>query len=162
MQKIVANLWFDDQAEEAAKFYVSVFPNSSIGAIARYTESVSEAAGRPVGSVMTVAFTLNRQDFLGLNGGPLFKFSEAVSFIIECDSQDEIDYYWSKLASDGGQEGVCGWLKDRFGLSWQLVPAEWNDMAARSTPEQLDRMMKALLQMKKLEIEPLRKAFEGA
>src|SRR5256885_5216813 len=123
VQRIAPCLWFDNQAEEAARFYVSIFKNSSLGAIARYGKAGFEVHRRPEGSVMTVAFTLDGQDFLGLNGGSLFKFNEAVSLMVRCESQAEIDYYWDKLGEGGGgTPGPCGWLKDRFGLSWQIVP----------------------------------------
>ena len=158
MKNIVPCLWFDDQAEEAANFYVSLFPNSRVGTIARYGESSSQASGRPAGSVMTVEFVINGQEFLGLNGGPIFKFSEAVSFTVYCDSQEEIDRYWSKL-SEGGEESVCGWLKDRFGLSWQIVPSVLREMM--KNPEKSERVMSALLQMKKLDIATLQRAYES-
>jgi predicted 3-demethylubiquinone-9 3-methyltransferase (glyoxalase superfamily) len=158
MGKIVPCLWFDDNAEEAANFYVSLFPNSRVINIARYSEEASRAAGRPEGSVMTVEFTLDGQEFLGLNGGPVFKFTEAVSFMIQCDSQEEIDRYWSKL-SEGGQEVECGWVKDRYGLSWQVVPSrlgEWmRDPAAAA------RVMSAVLTMKKLDLGTLERAARG-
>lgn len=161
MKNIITNLWFDSQAEEAAKFYVSIFPNSRVGAISRYNEAVSRAAGRPVGSVMTVEFNLNGRDFLGLNGGPMFKFSEAVSFIVECETQQEIDRYWSALTANGGQESMCGWLKDRFGLSWQIVPIALGEMMKSSNAGGIERMSAALMQMKKLNVAELTRAFAG-
>ncbi len=156
MQKIVPNLWFDTQAEEAAEFYTSVFPNSRIVSVARYPEG----SPGPAGTVMTVEFELDGERFVGLNGGPQFTFSEAVSFIIECDSQDEIDLYWDKL-SEGGQEGPCGWLKDRYGLSWQIVPKGIGEVFADADPEKAQRAMQAMLKMGKLDIQALRDAAEG-
>jgi predicted 3-demethylubiquinone-9 3-methyltransferase (glyoxalase superfamily) len=151
MQSITPCLWFDDRAEEAAKFYASIFPNSKIGTVAHYSEAAAKASGRPKGSVMTVDFEINGQNFMGLNGGPIFKFSEAVSFVVNVDSQEELDHYWDKL-TEGGEESVCGWLKDKFGLSWQIVPAGWDEMWKRLSPEQADRVMQAILQMRKIDI----------
>ena len=157
MQKIVPNLWFDTEAEEAAEYYVSVFNgNSRIVNVARYTE----AGPRPAGSVMTVEFELNGQRFVGINGGPEFKFSEAVSFQITCEDQDEIDYYWERL-SEGGEEGPCGWLKDRYGLSWQVVPTGMDELFADPDPERACRAMEAMLKMSKLDIAALRDAADG-
>src|SRR2546425_1236232 len=129
MQNTTACLWFDGNAEEAVDFYISVFPNARTVSITRYSEEVSKAAGRPAGTVMTVGFELNGQRFLALNGGPLFKFSEAISFMVNCDTQQELDTYWLKL-SEGGEESYCGWLKDKFGLSWQIVPTVMWEMMA--------------------------------
>jgi predicted 3-demethylubiquinone-9 3-methyltransferase (glyoxalase superfamily) len=155
-QPITPFLWFDTQAEDAANFYTSIFPNSRISAVSRYP-----AGGpRPEGLVMTVAFELGGQRFLALNGGPQFSFDEAVSFAVSCASQDEIDYYWERL-TDGGQEGDCGWLKDRFGLSWQVVPAQMGELMTNSDPEASRRAMEAMLQMHKLDIAALRQAAEG-
>ena len=157
MQRITPFLWFDGQAEEAAKFYVSVFKNSKIKQITHYTgEELPERKGQ----VMTVSFELDGQEITALNGGPQFKFTEAVSFVINCDTQEEIDYYWEKLTADGGEEVQCGWLTDKYGLSWQVVPtkffAEWiKDEAG------LERVMHELMQMKKLDLATLKKAFEG-
>lgn len=155
MQKITPFLWFDTQAEEAAKFYISVFKNGKITGTTRYT-----ADGPGVeGTVMTVAFELNGQKFIALNGGPHFKFTEAVSFVINCETQEEIDYYWEKLTADGGEDGQCGWLTDKYGLSWQLVPvqlAEWAKDAAR-----FPRVMKAVLQMKKIDLRTVQQAYNG-
>jgi predicted 3-demethylubiquinone-9 3-methyltransferase (glyoxalase superfamily) len=159
--KIAPCLWFDSQAEEAAKFYASVFKNSRIGRIARYGKSGKEIHGRDEGSVMTVEFELEGQPFVGLNGGPHFKFTEAVSFQIYCDTQDEIDYYWDALRAGGGEEGPCGWLKDRFGLSWQVAPAVIADMMQDKDRSKADRAMAALLQMRKLDIAALQKAYDG-
>jgi predicted 3-demethylubiquinone-9 3-methyltransferase (glyoxalase superfamily) len=159
MQKITPCLWFDDNAEEAAKFYASVFKNSKIGKISRYGKEGYEIHGKPAGTVLTVGFELNGQAFTALNGGPLFKFNEAVSFQVYCSSQKEIDYYWEKL-SEGGAEGQCGWLKDRYGLSWQVVPTALGKMLQDKNAEKSERVMKALLQMRKLDIKTLREAFE--
>ena len=147
-------LWFDGEAEEAAKFYVSVFPNSKIGRISRY----GDAGPGPKGSVMTVAFTLDGQEFIGLNGGPQFKFTEAVSFTVYCDTQKEVDSYWTKLTAGGGKEVQCGWVKDRFGLSWQIVPTVLPQLAVDKDPKKVERVMRAMLQMKKLDIAALKAA----
>jgi predicted 3-demethylubiquinone-9 3-methyltransferase (glyoxalase superfamily) len=156
-QKIVPNLWFDTQAEEAAQYYVSVFrQDSRIVNRTHYTE----AGPREAGMVMTVEFELRGQRFVGINGGPEFSFDEAVSFQIDCETQDEIDYYWDAL-SDGGSEGPCGWLKDRFGLSWQVVPTGMEELFADPDPERAERAMKAMLGMKKLDIGALRQAADG-
>jgi predicted 3-demethylubiquinone-9 3-methyltransferase (glyoxalase superfamily) len=159
---LVPCLWFDTQAEEAARFYTSIFKNSRIGTISRYTEAGREVHGRPAGSVMTVEFELNRQPFTALNGGPHFKFNEAISFQIMCKDQAEVDHYWNKL-SEGGDPSAqqCGWLKDKYGLSWQVVPAVLLDMLTDSEREKSDRAMEAMLQMKKLDIAALERAFEG-
>jgi predicted 3-demethylubiquinone-9 3-methyltransferase (glyoxalase superfamily) len=159
MQKITPCLWFDDNAEEAAKFYASVFKNSKIGKISRYGKEGYEIHGKPAGTVLTVGFELNGQAFTALNGGPLFKFNEAVSFQVYCSSQKEIDYYWEKL-SEGGAEGQCGWLKDKYGLSWQVVPTALGKMLQDKNADKSERVMKALLQMRKLDIKTLREAFE--
>ena len=155
-QRITPFLWFDDRAEEAAKFYVSVFPNSKVSSTSRYDETTAKAAGRPPGSVMTVAFQLDGQQFVALNGGPHFTFTEAVSFVVNCESQAEIDHFWSALSA-GGQEVQCGWLKDRFGLSWQIVPAILDELL-QTGPEKARRVMTALLHMKKLDLEALESA----
>jgi predicted 3-demethylubiquinone-9 3-methyltransferase (glyoxalase superfamily) len=155
--QIVPNLWFDTEAEDAAKFYVSVFPNSRIVNTAHYTE----AGPREAGTVMTVEFELNGQRFVGINGGPEFTFDEAVSFQITCDTQDEIDSYWETLTA-GGSEGPCGWLKDRFGLSWQVVPTGMEELFADPDPEKSRRAMEAMFGMKKLDIAALHAAAEGA
>jgi predicted 3-demethylubiquinone-9 3-methyltransferase (glyoxalase superfamily) len=156
MQRINPFLWFDNQAEEAVNFYTSVFKNSTIGTISRYGD---EGPG-PAGSVMVISFQLDGQEFLALNGGPIFKFTEAISFTVNCDTQEEIDYYWEKLSA-GGQEVQCGWLKDKYGLSWQIVPTIFGNMMQEGTAEQTNRMMKALLQMVKLDIKGLQDAYEG-
>jgi predicted 3-demethylubiquinone-9 3-methyltransferase (glyoxalase superfamily) len=159
VQKISPCIWFDSQAEEAAQFYVSVFKNSKIGRITRYGEAGEEIHGRKPGTVMTVEFFLEGQQFTGLNGGPQFKLSEAISFQVACKTQDEIDFYWEKLGAGGNPKAqVCGWLKDKFGLSWQIVPEGLPDLLTRGTAEQADRTMAALLKMKKLDIAALEKA----
>ncbi len=162
VQKITSNLWFDNQAEEAANYYTSIFKDSSIGRITRYGNAGQEIHKRPAGSVMCVEFTLNGHAFMGLNGGPVFKFSEAVSFIVYCDTQEEVDYYWEKLKAGGDPAAQqCGWLKDKFGLSWQVVPAVLDEMAADPDQEKADRVMEAMLPMKKLDIAALQKAYKG-
>jgi predicted 3-demethylubiquinone-9 3-methyltransferase (glyoxalase superfamily) len=161
MQKITPFLWFDGQAEEAVKFYTSVFKNSRVGKIARYGEAGEKASGRPKGSVMTIAFRLAGQDFVALNGGPHFKFTEAVSFVVHCKTQREVDYFWKKLSA-GGKEVQCGWLKDKFGLSWQIVPAVLGKLLSDRDPAKSQRVMQALLQMVKLDIKRLKQAYERA
>ncbi len=160
-QKITPCLWFDDEAEEAAKFYVSVFKNSKLGSISRYGKEGFEIHGRKAGTVMTAEWEIEGQKFVGLNGGPQFKFSEAISFQIMCETQDEIDYYWSKLTADGGEEGPCGWLKDKFGLSWQVVPTALIEMLKSTDAAAAQRVTKAFMQMKKFDIEVLKKAYNG-
>jgi predicted 3-demethylubiquinone-9 3-methyltransferase (glyoxalase superfamily) len=159
-QRITPFLWFDGQAEEAAGFYVSIFPDSRIKGVHRYTEEVSRAAGRPKGSVMTVAFELDGQDFTALNGGPVFKFTEAISLVVNCQTQEEVDHYWTKLSA-GGQEVQCGWLKDKFGVSWQVVPTALFELMEDKDPAKSQRVMAAMLEMKKIDIEPLRRAHAG-
>lgn len=154
MPTITPFLWFDTEAEEAAKFYVSIFRNSSLGAVSRYGDSGAQASGRPAGSVMTAEFHLNGQKFVALNGGPVFKFNESVSFVVSCETQAEIDHYWNSLAA-GGAEVQCGWLKDRFGLSWQIVP---NALPRLMQGKQADKVMAALLTMKKPDIAALERA----
>jgi predicted 3-demethylubiquinone-9 3-methyltransferase (glyoxalase superfamily) len=161
MQKITPCLWFDTQAEEAVKLYTSIFPNSSIGKTMRYDEASAEASGRPAGSVLTVDFTLNGQNFLALNGGPIFKFTEAVSFMIDCKDQAEVDHYWNSLLADGGEESVCGWLKDKYGLSWQVVPSRLTELTTHSDPIIAGKAMKAMLGMKKIIIADLEKAISS-
>jgi predicted 3-demethylubiquinone-9 3-methyltransferase (glyoxalase superfamily) len=155
--KITPNLWFDTEAEEAASFYTSVFPNSRVVSVARYTE----AGPRPAGTVMTVEFELDGQRFVGINGGPQFTFDEAVSFQIDCETQEEIDRYWEQLTADGGEEGPCGWLKDRFGLSWQVVPGGMEELFDDPDRDRATRAMQAMLQMKKIDIAALRAAADG-
>jgi predicted 3-demethylubiquinone-9 3-methyltransferase (glyoxalase superfamily) len=157
MQKIVPNLWFDTEAEEAANFYVSVFADARIVKVAHY----GEAGPREAGLVMTVEWELEGQRFVGINGGAQFKFDEAVSFQVECGDQDEVDYYWEKLSAGGGRPGQCGWLTDRYGLSWQIVPAGLEDLIADPDPERAKRAMEAMLKMGKLELEVVRAAADG-
>ncbi|MGA9768626.1 MAG: VOC family protein [Blastocatellia bacterium] len=159
MQKISPFLWFDDKAEEAVNFYVSVFKNSEVGSITRYDEESSKASGRPEGSVMTVDFRLEGQDFIALNGGPHFKFTEAISFSVDCKSQEEVDQLWEKLSA-GGEEGPCGWLKDKFGLSWQIVPTILTEMLKDKDTEKAKRVTHAMLQMKKIDIDALKRAYD--
>jgi predicted 3-demethylubiquinone-9 3-methyltransferase (glyoxalase superfamily) len=159
MQKITPCLWFDNQAEEAVKFYTSIFKHSKVGRIARYGEAGAKVSGRPKGSVMTVTFEIEGQEFMALNGGPHFKLSEAISFIVNCETQEEIDEFWEKL-SDGGEQGVCGWLKDKYGLSWQIVPTVLGKMMQDKDSEKTNRVMQAILHMKKLDITRLQDAYE--
>jgi predicted 3-demethylubiquinone-9 3-methyltransferase (glyoxalase superfamily) len=161
MQKITPFLWFDNQAEEAAKFYTSVFKNSKIGKILRYDEASAKAAGRPAGSVLTVEFEIGGQKFTALNGGPQFKFNESVSFVVNCKTQEEVDYFWEKLTAGGGQESACGWLEDKFGLSWQVTPTVLIDMLNDKDPKKAERVMKAMMQMQKIEINKLKAAYAG-
>ena len=156
MQKITPFLWFDNQAEEAAKFYVSVFKNSKVKTMTHYT---GEEPSRQKGSVMTVSFELDGQEFVALNGGPRFKFTEAVSFVVNCETQEEIDYYWEKLTAGGGEEVQCGWLTDKYGLSWQVVPNRWDEWAKDAAGMQ--RLMHALMQMKKIDFAALERAHQG-
>lgn len=150
MQKITPFLWFDDQAEEAGNFYVSIFKKSKIGNVTRYGEADSEVSGRPKGSVMTVTFQLDGQEFIALNGGPVFKFTEAISFLVNCETQEEVDGLWEKL-SEGGNEIECGWLKDKYGVTWQIVPTVLDKLFNDPDPEKSQRVMKALLKMKKID-----------
>lgn len=156
MKRITPCLWFNDQAEEAANFYISIFRDSRILNMTHYGES----GPGPEGQVLTVTFELDGAPFMGLNGGPAFQFSEAVSFVVDCDTQEEIDYYWEKL-SQGGEKVQCGWLKDKFGVSWQVVPRELDTLITQSTPERRENVMKAMLQMTKLDIAKLREAAGG-
>jgi predicted 3-demethylubiquinone-9 3-methyltransferase (glyoxalase superfamily) len=157
MPSITPNLWFDTQGQEAAEFYVSVFPNSEITSISHY----GEAGPREAGMVLTVEFVLDGQPFTAINGGPEFTFDEAISFLISCADQDEVDHYWNAL-SEGGEQGQCGWLKDRFGLSWQVVPAELDALVTDPDPERAQRAMKAMLSMQKLDLAALRAAADQA
>jgi len=157
MQRITPCLWFDTEGEDAARFYTSIFPNSRITEVARY----GSAGPRPEGTVMTVSFELDGQEFLALNGGPQFTFSEALSFQVFCQTQEEVDAYWSKL-SEGGEEGPCGWLKDRFGLSWQIVPTVLPELLADPDAAKSQRVMQAMLGMRKIEIEGLEQAAKAA
>lgn len=156
MQRITPFLWFDNQAEEAAKFYVSIFKNSKVGHIAHYGEN----GPGPKGTVMIVQFELDGQEFTALNGGPLFKFNESISFVVNCETQDEVDYYWEKLLH-GGKESQCGWLKDKFGLSWQIVPTEFIKMMQDKDSVKTERLMKAVLQMVKPDIAAMKRAYAG-
>ena len=156
-QKITPNLWFDTEAEEAAAFYTSVFPDSRIVGKTHY----NEAGPREAGMVMTVEWELDGQRFVGINGGPNFTFSEAVSFQINCEDQDEVDYYWEKLTADGGEEGPCGWVKDRYGLSWQVTPGGMDELFSDPDKERATRAMAAMLKMSKLDIAELRAAADG-
>jgi predicted 3-demethylubiquinone-9 3-methyltransferase (glyoxalase superfamily) len=159
-QKITPFLWFDDQAEEAVSFYTSIFKNSKGGNATRYDEEGSKVSGRPKGSVMTVPFKLEGQDFVALNGGPVFKFTEAVSFVVNCETQKEVDHFWEKLSA-GGEEVQCGWLKDKFGLSWQVVPTVLSEMLQDKDAQKAKRVMAAMLKMKKIDIAELRRAYEA-
>ena len=157
IQKITPFLWFDHQAEEAAGFYTSIFPNSKVVKVVRY----GEAGPGPAGSAMTVEFQLEGQSFVALNGGPHFKFTEAISFVVNCQTQEEVDSYWEKLSA-GGAEVQCGWLKDKFGLSWQIVPTVLPELLSDPDPEKSQRVMKAMMTMKKLDIRGLKQSYDGA
>ena len=163
MQKISPFLWFDHEAEEAAKFYTSIFKNSKIGRILRYGEEAAKisSTGQPAGSVLTVEFEIEGQKFVALNGGPRFKFNESISFAMNCETQEEVDYFWEKLTADGGEESQCGWLKDKFGLSWQVVPTVLIDMLQDKDSEKAERVMKVMLQMQKIDIKKLKAAHRG-
>ena len=160
MQKITPFLWFEDQAEEAAKFYTALFRNSKIDKVTRYGEEAARASGRPEGTVMTVAFALDGQEFVALNGGPVFRFSGAISFIVNCETQEEVDYYWEKL-SDGGEKGQCGWInKDRFGITWQVVPTILMELLDDKDEKKSRKVMEAMLKMDKIDIAGLKRAYE--
>jgi predicted 3-demethylubiquinone-9 3-methyltransferase (glyoxalase superfamily) len=162
MLKITPFLWFDSQAEEAVNYYISIFKNSKITTITRYDKAGAAASGRPQGSVMTVEFQLEGQPFVALNGGPIVKFTEAVSFVVDCESQEEIDNYWDKLSEGGDEKAqVCGWLKDKYGLSWQVVPKVLAELLSGPDPEKAGRVMTALLTMKKIDLAALLRASEG-
>ena len=156
-QKITTFLWFDNQAEEAANFYVSIFKNSKILNVSRY----GDAGPGPKGSAMVCAFELEGQKFLALNGGPMFKFTEAISLLVNCETQAEVDRFWNQLTADGGAPSQCGWLKDRYGLSWQIVPTILSELMSDKDPAKSGRVMQAMLQMTKMDIEKLKKAYEG-
>jgi predicted 3-demethylubiquinone-9 3-methyltransferase (glyoxalase superfamily) len=162
MQKITPCLWFDSQAEEAVTLYVSIFKNSKIGTVTRYGEAGAEASGMPKGTVMTITFQIEGQEFMALNGGPVFKFNEAISLIVNCQTQEELDRLWEKL-SEGGDEKAqqCGWLKDKYGLSWQIVPVVISEMLQDKDPRKAEDVMKALLQMKKIDMKTLEQAYKG-
>jgi predicted 3-demethylubiquinone-9 3-methyltransferase (glyoxalase superfamily) len=159
MQKINPCLWFDNRAEEAAKFYVSIFKNSKVGKITRYGKAGAEVSGRLQGTVMTATFEIEGQEFVAINGGPQFKFTEAISFVVNCETQKEIDEMWERL-SQGGKEGQCGWLKDKYGLSWQIVPPVLGELLQDKDANKSERVMEAMLQMNKLDIKKLKQAYE--
>jgi predicted 3-demethylubiquinone-9 3-methyltransferase (glyoxalase superfamily) len=160
--RIIPCLWFDSQAEEAAQYYTSIFRNSKINKVSRYTEAGREIHGKPPGSAMTVAFELDGQEFTGLNGGPNFKFNEAISLQVMCDDQKEVDYYWGKLTAGGDPKAqMCGWLKDKFGLSWQVVPKALPELLSNPDPEKAKRAMNAMLKMKKFDIAEMKRAADG-
>lgn len=160
MRKIIPNLWFDSEAEEAVNFYVSIFENSRIINIMRYEEEGAKVSGKPVGSVMTVSFKIEEQDFVAINGGPQFTFSPAISLQINCKTQKEIDYFWEKL-TDGGKEVQCGWLEDKYGLSWQVVPELLDEMITDPDSKKSQNAMRAMLKMKKIDMAELKRAFEA-
>jgi predicted 3-demethylubiquinone-9 3-methyltransferase (glyoxalase superfamily) len=163
MQKITPFLWFDNHAEEAAKFYTGIFKNSKTGRILPYGEEAAKISksGRPAGSVLTVEFEIEGQEFVALNGGPAFKFNESISFVVNCETQQEVDHFWEKLTADGGQESQCGWLKDKFGVSWQVVPTVLIDMLHDKDSEKSERVMAAMLQMTKINTKELKAAYAG-
>ena len=161
-QKITPCLWFDDQTEEAVEFYTSIFRNSRIVKTTRYREAGYDVHGKPAGTVMAVAFELDGQAFTALNGGPIFKFNEAISFQVNCETQEEVDYFWEKLTEGGDEKAQqCGWLKDKYGVSWQIVPAVLLEMIDDPNSEKSQRAMKAMLQMKKIDIDTLKRAYDG-
>ena len=161
VQKITPFLWFDGQAEDAVKFYTSIFKGSKIGRILRYGEETAKVSesGQPVGSVLTIEFEIEGQKFVALNGGPPFQFNESISFVVNCETQQEVDYFWEKLTADGGEESQCGWLKDKFGVSWQITPTILIDMLHDKDSEKSERVMKAMLQMQKIDIKKLKDAY---
>ncbi|HEY6152956.1 MAG TPA: VOC family protein [Candidatus Udaeobacter sp.] len=163
MRKITPFLWFDGQAENAVKFYTSIFKDSKVGRTLRYSEEVAKvsASGQSAGSVLTIEFEIEGQKFVALNGGPQFQFNESVSFVVNCKTQKEVDYYWEKLTAGGGEESACGWLKDKFGLSWQITPTVLIDMLHDKDADKAERVMHAMLQMQKIEIAKLKAAYEG-
>ena len=160
MQKITTCLWFDTQAEEAARFYTALFKNSEIKSVSRYPAEGAEITGKPEGAVMTVTFQLDGQEFMALNGGPQFKFNEAISLVVNCETQPEVDEMWEKLSA-GGEEGPCAWLKDKYGLSWQVVPRVLVEMLQDKDPAKVKRVTEGILQMKKIDIKTLKQAYEG-
>lgn len=159
MQKITPFFWFDNQAEEAMNFYVSVFKNSEVLSVQRYGQAAAEVSGRPKGSVMTASFLLDGQEFVALNGGPVYKISPAISFVVNCETQEEVDELWEKLTA-GGEEVQCGWLTDKFGVSWQIVPTQLDKLLSDPDPVKSERVMQAMLQMKKIDIAGLKRAYE--
>ena len=160
MQTITPFLWFNDQAEEAARFYTSIFKKSRIGKVTRYDKAAEKVAGRPAGSVMTVEFQLAGQEFVALNGGPQFQFTEAISFVVSCKTQAEVDWFWKKLSA-GGKKVQCGWLKDKYGVSWQVVPTILGELLSGKDPARSGRVMQAMLKMVKLDIQKLKQAYKG-
>lgn len=160
MQRINTFLWFDGQAEEAARYYTGIFPDSEITAITHYGEAASGPSGMPAGTVMTVEFTLDGQQFVALNGGPEFHFTPAISLLVNCETQEEVDYYWSRL-TEGGKEVACGWLEDKFGVSWQVTPIEMMELLKDPDPAKSNRAMKAMMDMVKIDINEIKKAVEG-
>jgi predicted 3-demethylubiquinone-9 3-methyltransferase (glyoxalase superfamily) len=162
VQKITPFLWFEGQAEDAVKLYTSIFKGSKIGRILRYGEETAKVSesGQPVGSVLTIEFEIEGQKFVALNGGPQFKFNESISLVINCETQEEVDYFWKKLTADGGEESACGWLKDKFGVSWQVTPIVLIDLLHEKDAAKAERVMHAVLQMKKIEIAKLKAAYE--
>jgi predicted 3-demethylubiquinone-9 3-methyltransferase (glyoxalase superfamily) len=163
MQKITPFLWFDGQAEDAVKFYTSIFKDSKIGRILRYGEEVAKvsASGQPAGSVLNIEFEIEGQKFVALNGGPQFQFNESISFVVNCDTQKEVNYFWEKLSASGGEESACGWLKDKFGVSWQITPTVLIDMLHDKDAKKAKRVMHAMLQMKNIDIAKLKAAYDG-
>jgi predicted 3-demethylubiquinone-9 3-methyltransferase (glyoxalase superfamily) len=159
MQKITPFLWFDNQAEEAVNFYIAIFNNSKIVSVARYGEAGAEASGRSKGTVMTIVFRIEGQEFIALNGGPAFTFSPAISFVVNCETQEEIDELWEKLSA-GGEKVECGWLKDKYGVSWQIVPTVLGEMLQDKDAEKSERVMKAMIKMDKIDIKALKRAYE--
>jgi len=161
MQKVTPFLWFNDNAEAAVKFYTFIFKKSKVGKIARYPEGVEKTTGRPAGSVMTIEFEIEGQKFIALNGGPQFKFNESVSFVVHCKTQSEVDHYWKKLTAGGGSEVACGWLKDKYGLCWQIVPTVFLEMIGSKDAAKAQRAMHAMMKMVKLDIKKLKAAANG-
>ncbi|HYH74588.1 MAG TPA: VOC family protein [Candidatus Saccharimonadales bacterium] len=162
MQKIVTSLWFDNEAEEAANFYIALFPNSRITNIMYYPEAATGPSGKPTGSVLTVDFELDGQQYNALNGGPDFQFSEAVSLIINCETQEELDHYWDGLLADGGRESQCGWLKDKFGMSWQVVPTKLDELMRDPNQKKVEAVTAVMMQSVKLNIDELQQAYDNA
>ncbi len=161
MQKVTPCLWFNSEAEEAARFYVSLFENSKVLGDEEYPEGGEDVTGKPAGSVMTVKFQLEGQEYLALNGGPTFKFNESVSFIVDCKDQAEVDKFWDKIIASGGEESMCGWLKDKFGLSWQIIPKQLNELISDPDKEKSSRVMQAMLKMHKIDVAELQKAYDS-
>jgi predicted 3-demethylubiquinone-9 3-methyltransferase (glyoxalase superfamily) len=161
MQKITPCLWFDMNGEEAMESYASIFKDAKVNKGSRYSKEAAERQGLPEGTLLAATFELAGQKFMALNGGPMFKFTEAISLMIDCKDQEEVDYYWNALTADGGEESMCGWLKDKFGLSWQVTPAVMRDLMSSGTPEQSARVMAAMMTMKKIIIQDLQDAYNG-